>query len=66
VDLATLSLFTCPKQNWLFGGLAFSSQSEFFEIALIGWKKTKLPTKPLLFKTFQMYTARASAKKFPG
>jgi len=37
-----------------FGGLAFSSQPELFELALIGWKKAKPPKKPLLFRTCQM------------
>jgi len=45
---STLSLFTVQclhvlSKNGFFGRLAFSSQPELFEIALIGWKKAKLP-----------------------
>jgi len=44
VDLATFSLFSVYMSKAkvaFFGGLAFSSQPELFEIALIGWKKAK-------------------------
>jgi len=49
----TCSLFTWSKQKWLFwrAGLYLANRSNLksFQKALIGWKKTGPPNKPLLF-----------------
>jgi len=51
----TYSLFTCPKQKWLFrrAGLFPANQSNLksFQKALIGWKEAGPSKKPLLFWT---------------
>jgi len=49
--LVCLVVYMSKEKVAFFGGLAFSSQSELFEIALIGWKKAKPLKKPLLFRT---------------
>jgi len=57
VCLATLSLFsvyTSKAKVAFLEGWPFPSQPELFEIALIGWKKTKPPKNLLWFRTSQM------------
>jgi len=59
MSLATLSLslfsvYMSKAKVAFFERLAFSSQPELFEIALIVWKKAKPPKKSLLFRTAQM------------